>query len=130
MRGVKNEGMVRVRVLCKDAMKIEESAMVYINRHGYMIKWKSAKLEEHRKTPLANNTKFNRQRDDKEDSDDEADKEEDSCDSHDSGFDRLGREKEEEVERKRNMDQADVDEQRDDEREIENDDFDLSQTKP
>jgi hypothetical protein len=122
--------MVRVRVLCKDAMKIEGSTMVYINGKGYMTKWKSTKLDEHWKNPLANNTKFNRQRDDNGDSDDEADKEEDSCDSHDSGFDRLGREKEEEVERKRNMDQADGDEQRDDEREIENDDFDLSQTKP
>jgi hypothetical protein len=104
--GLMNEGLVRVRVLGKDAMKIEGSALVLINGQGHMIKWKSDKLEEYRSS-LPNNSKFNRHKDEKEDSDDEGDKKDDSHDGdHDSGFAMFGREQEEEAERTKNMEKA------------------------
>jgi hypothetical protein len=68
-------GVVRVRVMCKDALKVAGSTMVYINKQGHWIKWISEKMEEQRKNPLARNIKFNRHRENGEDSDDEADKE-------------------------------------------------------
>jgi hypothetical protein len=37
-RGLKNEDVVRVRVLCKDTLKIEGSTLVHINGQGHMIK--------------------------------------------------------------------------------------------
>jgi hypothetical protein len=37
--------VVRVKVLCKDALKIEGSTLVYFNRQGHLITWWSEKLE-------------------------------------------------------------------------------------
>jgi hypothetical protein len=57
---LKDDGVVIVRVLCKDVMKIEGSTLVFINGQGHMIKWVSEKLEEYRRNPCPNNVRFNR----------------------------------------------------------------------
>jgi hypothetical protein len=46
---LRTEGKVRVKVLCKDAMKIDGNTLLYINGHGHLLKWSSEKLEEYKK---------------------------------------------------------------------------------
>jgi hypothetical protein len=43
---LKNEGggAIRVKVLCKDALKIKGNTLVFINKQDYLIRWKSEKL--------------------------------------------------------------------------------------
>jgi hypothetical protein len=76
-----------VKVLCKDATKIEGSTLLYINRKGHLFQWCSEKLENLKKQ----HPQDPKDRDDLEDEDEE-EKEEDSSDNHDSGFTRLWRE--------------------------------------
>jgi hypothetical protein len=90
-KSLKSEGVVRVRVYCKDAIKIVGSTLVHINGHGHMLKWRSEKLEDPKgsSSQSSKNSKFDRHKDD---SDEKDDKEADSTGSHDSGFARLGKE--------------------------------------
>jgi hypothetical protein len=37
-------GAIRVKVLCKDALKIKGNTLVFINKQDYLIRWKSEKL--------------------------------------------------------------------------------------
>jgi hypothetical protein len=97
------EGKVRVKVLCKDAMKIDGNTLVYINGQGHLLKWSSEKLLEYKKQ---HTQEFKESNSDQDDDDlGEGDDKEDDLEpsgSHDSGFARLGRVQEEE-ERRKNM---------------------------
>jgi hypothetical protein len=48
---IKTGDVIRVRVICKDATKIEGSTLVHINGQGYMIKWWSEKSEKIKTKP-------------------------------------------------------------------------------
>jgi hypothetical protein len=93
------EGKVRVKVLCKDAMKMDGNTLVYINGQGHLLRWCSEKLEEYKKQH-PQDFKGSKSDKDEENSKEEEDNEEESGGSHDSGFARLGREQEEEDKRK------------------------------
>jgi hypothetical protein len=41
---LKDEGKIRVNVLCKDATKIKGNTLLYINGQGYLLRWYSEKL--------------------------------------------------------------------------------------
>jgi hypothetical protein len=95
---------IRVKVMCKDALKIEGSTLVYFNRQGHMITWWSEKLENIKpgKALDTKASKFDRHKDF---SDDEGEKD-DSSGSHDSGFDRMAKEQKEEADKKKRMAQS------------------------
>jgi hypothetical protein len=83
---LKNEGKIRVKVLCKDATKIKESTLLYMHGPGYLLRWYSEKLQALKGKDL-HDFDF-----DEEDSKDEGEDEGESSGSHDSGFARLGKE--------------------------------------
>jgi hypothetical protein len=76
--------VVRVKVWCKDPMKIEGSTLVYFNKQGHMITWWSEVLETMKSGKSLDNktSKFDRNIDY---SDEEKEKD-DSIGSHDSSF--------------------------------------------
>jgi hypothetical protein len=78
---------VRVKVWCRDPMKIEGSTMVYFNKQGHMITWWSEVLEtmKSEKSLDTKASKFERNRDY---SNEEGEKD-DSSGSHDCGFQRF-----------------------------------------
>jgi predicted acylesterase/phospholipase RssA len=120
------EGKVRVKVLCKDAMKVDGNTLVYINGQGHLLRWCSEKLEEYKKQH-PQDFKGSKSDKDEENSEEEEDNEEESGGSHDSGFARLGREQEEEDKRKK-LGKASINSQNDDLEDVEAMDFDLSQS--
>jgi hypothetical protein len=91
--------VVRVKVWCKDPMKIVGSTLVYFNKQGHMITWWSEILEtmKARKSLDTKSSKFERHR---EFSDDEGEKY-DSYGSHDSRFQRMAEEQKVEEGKKR-----------------------------
>jgi hypothetical protein len=89
---LKSEGVIRVKVLCKDALKIEVNTLIFINKHGHLIHWKG----EGEGSINNNNSKFDRHKD----GSDEEDDNDDSEGSHDSGFVRLAQEQKEEEKKK------------------------------
>jgi hypothetical protein len=103
-KSLKSEGVVRVKVLCKDALKIEGNILVFTNKQGHLIHWKSEKFEtaEGEGSINNNNSKFDRHRD----GSDEKDDSDDSDDNHDSGFTKLAQEQKEEEEKKKHMGKA------------------------
>jgi hypothetical protein len=100
-RNLKSEGAIRVKVLCKNALNSKGNTMVFINKQGHLIRWRSEKLraDEGDESLGDNNSKFDK---DKEGSDEEGDSEE-SDGSHDSGFARLAKEQREEEKKRKLM---------------------------
>jgi hypothetical protein len=107
---------VRVKILCRDASKVEGNTLLHINGQGYMIRWCSEKVE-------ATKSKFDRH---KEDTYEEGDKE--SGASHDSAFERLAKEEEEE-ERRTNLSKARGNKQVENMEMFDGEDFNMSQTR-
>jgi DNA-directed RNA polymerase subunit H (RpoH/RPB5) len=97
---LRSKGKVRVKVLYKDAMKVDENTLLYINGQGHLLKWISEKLEEYKKQH-PQDFKGSSSHNEEEDLEEDKDNEEESSGSHDSGFARLGREQEEEEKRKK-----------------------------
>jgi hypothetical protein len=95
---------VRVKVLCKDALKIEGSTLVYFNKQGHMTTWWSEKMENMKpgKSLDTKASKFDRHKDF---FDDEGEKD-DYSGSHDSGFQRMAKEQKEEAEKKKRLAQS------------------------
>jgi hypothetical protein len=95
---------VRVKVLCKDALKIEGSTLVYFNKQGHMTTWWSEKMENMKpgKSLDTKASKFDRH---KGFFDDEGEKD-DYSGSHDSGFQRMAKEQKEEAEKKKRLAQS------------------------
>jgi hypothetical protein len=120
---LRSEGKVSIKVLCKDAMKVDRNTLLYINGQGHMLNWSSEELEEYKKQH-PHEFKESSSHNDEEDFEEEEDKGEESSGSHDSGFARLGREQEEEEKRK-NMGKASGKPQNDD---IKAMDFEQSQS--
>jgi hypothetical protein len=46
---LRSEGKVKVKVLCKDAVKVDGNTLLYINGQGHLLKWSSEKLEEYKR---------------------------------------------------------------------------------
>jgi hypothetical protein len=109
---LRSEGKVRVKVLFKDAMKIDGSTLLYINGQGHLLKWSSEKLEEYKKQH-PQEIKDSISDKDEDDLEEEGDNGEESSANHDSGFARLGREQAEE-EKRRNLGRASGKPQNDD----------------
>jgi hypothetical protein len=82
---MKSDGKVRVKVMCKDTMKVDGNTLIYISRQGYLLKWCSEKMEEYKKSHPHEFKSSSSEKDD-EDSEDERDNQEESSGSHDSGF--------------------------------------------
>jgi hypothetical protein len=119
--------VVRVKVWCKDPMKIVGSTLVYFNKQGHMITWWSEILEtmKARKSLDTKSSKFERHR---EFSDDEGEKD-DSYGSHDSRFQRMAEEQKVEEGKKR-MTKTTGTKQRGCDPVEEEDDVGLSQSNP
>jgi hypothetical protein len=125
LESLRNEGTIRVKVLCKDALKIKGNTLVFINKQGYLIRWKSEKLGTNTGEDSIddNSSKL-------DDSDGEGDSDE-LDDNHDSGFAKLAKEQREEKKKKRQMEKARGTSQTDEmEREaMAHEEFSLSQTR-
>jgi hypothetical protein len=119
---------VRVKVLCKDALKIEGSTLVYFNKQGHMITWWSEKLEN-MKPGKSLDTKISNFDRHKVLSDDEGEKD-DSSSSHDSGFQRMAKEQKEEAKKKKRMAQSSVVSKQKPQCQMEDTEFRLSQSNP
>jgi hypothetical protein len=46
---LKSEGKVRVKIMYKDAMKVDGNTLIYINGQGHLLTWCSEKMEEYKK---------------------------------------------------------------------------------
>jgi hypothetical protein len=90
MDSLKNEGAIRVKVLCRDALKVKGKTLVFINKQGYLIKWKSEKLGVDKGDDTLDDDSPNL---DGSEGEEESD---DLGDSHDSGFAKMAREQREE----------------------------------
>jgi hypothetical protein len=84
--------------------KIEGNTLVFTNKQGHLIHWKSEKFKtiEGQGFINNNNSKF----DSHTDGSDEEDDSDDSDDNHDSGFTKLAQEQKEEEEKKKHMGKA------------------------
>jgi hypothetical protein len=93
---LRSEGAIRVKVLCKDALNVKGNTLIFINKQGYLIHWKSEKLgiETGDDSIDDNSPKL-------DDSDGEGDNDE-LDDGHDSGFAKLARENRERRKRRKN----------------------------
>jgi hypothetical protein len=97
---LRSEGAIRVKVLCKDALNVKGNTLIFINKQGYLIHWKSEKLgiETGDDSIDDNSPKL-------DDSDGEGDNDE-LDDGHDSGFAKLAREQREEKKKKEHLKKA------------------------
>jgi hypothetical protein len=43
------EGKIRAKILCKDAIKVVGTTLLYINGQGHLLKWCSEKMVEYKK---------------------------------------------------------------------------------
>jgi hypothetical protein len=101
---LRSEGKVMVKILCKDVMEVDDNTLLYINGHGYLLKWCSEKMEEYKKQH-PQESKESGSDNDEDDLEEQGENEEELSGSHDSGFARLGKEQEEE-ERSKNLGKA------------------------
>jgi hypothetical protein len=46
---LRSKGKDRVKVLCRDATKIDGTTLLYINGQGHLLQWISEKVEEYKK---------------------------------------------------------------------------------
>jgi hypothetical protein len=91
------EGATRVKVFCKDALKVKGNTLVFINKQDNLIRWKSEKLGTDTSDDSIDD---NSSKMDGSDGEGESD---DLGDSHDNGFANLAKEHKEEENKKRQM---------------------------
>jgi hypothetical protein len=46
---LKSNGKVRLKILWKDAKKVDGNTLIYINGQGHLLNWCSEKMEEYKK---------------------------------------------------------------------------------
>jgi hypothetical protein len=46
---LKSDGKVKVKILCKDAMKLDGNTLIYINGQSHLLNWCSETMEEYKK---------------------------------------------------------------------------------
>jgi hypothetical protein len=100
MESLKNEGAIRVKVPCMDALKVKGNTLVFINKQGYLIRWKSERLGADK-----GDDSFDENSPKGDGSDGEGESNE-FGDSHDSGFAKMAREWREEEKKKRQLKKA------------------------
>jgi hypothetical protein len=100
MESLKNAGAIRMKVLCRDDLKVKGNTLVFINKHGYLIRWKSERLGDDKG---GDSFDENSPKLDGLDGEGESD---DFGDSNDSAFEKMAREQREEEEKKRQLEKA------------------------
>jgi hypothetical protein len=89
-----------VKVFCKDDSKVKGNTLVFINKQGYLIRWKSEKLGTDTGDDSIDDSSS------KLDGSDGEGESDDLGDSHDSGFAKLAKEQKGEEKKKRRMGKA------------------------